>query len=581
MTIRQRFLYSILSLIIIPMLVMPWVGYWYVRGVISDQMIALTNQNLQQMASGINHIVDDVISSSNAIVLDEEILDVLQQKKTFEYEFMADRFIEKKLKNVEAGKLYPYNTEIILIDFYENIYTTGESDYWKYDQVVKQDWFERAIENKGYFLWLAPEKQYLEHPDSKQGFIMVRLVQRDYIEESGVLIIRVYPERKIDDILYVDDKFKGTMQYLVNNKGEIILQTDDISNDYYYPELFHDIKVNSVDNIMEINNTKVIVSSKKINKTNWSIIQIAPYNLIMKEIKGYRNFTIIFNSIFILLIILSAYILSGHITKSIRQLCCSMEQVMRGNFQVKSQISGSEEINLLNTTFNIMIDKIQQLIEKVRHVTQERQRTKLEALQAQINPHFLLNTLNGIKWLCVIEGAQVAERMLMNLGFLLENTLGRYDDTISLRDEIEGLEKYAELQKMRYGNIFHLSSDIPEDLYDVQIPVLLLQPIVENSILHAFEDYEEIGQINVKAQQCKQYIHISISDNGVGLSEKDIEQIFELEERKEPGKYSSIGLKNVKERIKLYYGEDSDMTIECGDQGGTVVTLKIKKYSGL
>lgn len=578
MTIRRRFLYSILVITIIPMMIAPIIGIFYMYRVNLNQTSVLINQNMQQIASGINHIVDDIISASNMVVLDEEILDLLQDKKEYEYSFMKEQVIKQKLNNIIAGKLYPYNTEIKLFDFSENIYTTGDKNYLEYKQVIKEDWYIDTIKRNGYFLWYAPAKNYLDN--QKDSIMMTRLVKRDYVDACGVLLIQVYPERKVKNILYVDEQFDGTMQYLVNGDGDIILQTGNTNKKYYSKNLFHDIKKNESSDTKELVGEKVLITSKTVEKTDWTIIQITPYNSIVKAPQEYLRFTIILNIIFIIIIIIISYIISDHITISIRELCKQMKKVMKGDFHVKSNISGSKEIDLLSSTFNLMIEKIHQLIHQVKQATKERQHMKFEALQAQINPHFLLNTLNGIKWLCVIEEAKNAEKMLLNLGFLLENTLGKYDDVVTLKDEIELLKKYAEIQKMRYGKLFTIHYTIPEELEDVQVPVLLIQPIVENSILYAFEHMDEIGIIHVTAKEEGQHISIIVSDNGIGITKEKIEHA--LSDNHKKGKYSSIGLKNVRERIKLYYGKDCDMIINSNEATGTEVVMKVlRKIKGV
>ncbi|WP_105616971.1 sensor histidine kinase [Vallitalea okinawensis] len=571
MKIRYQYLIAILITTVIYLLILQSVNYFYTSSIIKEKLITLSNQNLEQIGSRIDTVIEDMIIASNAIVLDDSIIDILLDEE--EAFFVKMRQVESKVGKVEAANLYPYTVEITLIDFNENVYTTGDLEKYRYDKLVQEDWYMEALDSNGYFLWIGPTRSVFNDYTDANGMTLVRLIRKDYYQPCGVLVIHLYNEKKVKHILRSDEELDGTRRLLLNENGEVILSSgsfEDIKD--YANELMQYIPSDGTKPV-DIKDENVFISTQSIPKTQWTLVQTIPYDSIMSDEIGFRNFFIFINILFFLIIGVITYFISGQLTKSHRQLSKLMQRVEEGDFAVKSNITGSYEVNMLSSSFNAMIDKINDLIQKIKIESELRQKVKLEALQAQINPHFLLNTLNGIKWLCIIEEAKTAEGMLRDLGVLLEGIMGKYNEFITIEEERKCLESYIRLQKMRYGNIFTVEFDIPEKYAHIKIPVLLLQPIIENSILYAFEDKEDVGLITVRIREEDAYIVIEIRDNGIGFDSKVLTSGIDKQPREN---YSSIGIKNVEERIKLYYGDDCSLTIHSMKNQGTTVTIRIK-----
>lgn len=571
MKIRYQYLIAILITTILYLLILQSVSYFYTSSIIKEKLITLSNQNLEQIGSRIDTVIDDMIIASNAIVLDESIIDILLDEEQKFFDKM--RQVETKISRVEAGNLYPYTVEMTLIDFNENVYTTGDLEKYNYEKVIQEDWYKGALDSNGYFLWIGPTRSVFNQYTDANGMTLVRLIRKGYYKPCGVLVIHLYNEKKVKHILKSDEELEGTRRLLLNESGEVILSAgsyEDIND--YTNELMQYIPLDETKPI-DIKDENIFISTQSIPKTQWTLVQTIPYDSIMSDEIGFRNFFLFINILFFIIIGVITYFISGQLTKSHRQLSKLMHRVEEGDFTVKSNVSGSYEVNMLSSSFNAMIDKINDLIRKIKIESELRQKVKLEALQAQINPHFLLNTLNGIKWLCIIEEAKTAEGMLRDLGVLLEGIMGKYNEFITIEEERKCLESYVRLQKMRYGNIFKVEFDIPEKYAHIKIPVLLLQPIIENSILYAFQDMEEVGLITVQIREEDAFIVIKIQDNGIGFDSK---VLTSYKDNKPRENYSSIGIRNVEERIRLYYGVDCGLTIHSQMNQGTIVKIRIK-----
>jgi two-component system sensor histidine kinase YesM len=218
-----------------------------------------------------------------------------------------------------------------------------------------------------------------------------------------------------------------------------------------------------------------------------------------------------------------------------------------------------------------MVLHLQELIEHLSMEQQRKQKAQFQALQAQINPHFLLNTLNSIKWMAILSGAQHVSEMITKLGKLLNFTMKNEEELVTLREELDYLLIYMSLQEIRYHDQITFHVDVPEKLMDCELLKFTLQPAVENSIIHGNRFPLHI-EIHAEEQDGK--LIIALQDNGVGMSEDVILQV--QEQISQPhAKFSGIGMRNVNERIKLNFGEKYGLQIHSKPDQGVRITMRL------
>lgn len=535
-SIQTTYFSAIIVVVIIPLIILPIIGYIYSSELLKSKLSQVTDQNLVNIETNMNHIIEDVISASNVVALDDRISDVLTQVHEDKISRIElSQTIESMLHYMEVSNLYAYQTSTALIDFNGNIYYTGEGRDYDYGVIVDSDWFQEARNNKGFFIWEAPGNTIL---DFQGGITLTRLIMDDFVNPLGVLVIHIFPEERLEDVIKPFEEFEGTSRYLLNEDNQVIISSkesnsDDWNKDQVILESLKDETSGFGTRVMGQGDLSAFVGMKIISKSGWRLVQITPYDSVMNEVIGYRNIMIWINLTFIIILLFAIYLVTNQLTGNIKKLQQAVNKVTDGDLNTISVASGSLEVSQLSDSFNYMVSRVHNLIEEVKIVTEKKNATKLEALQAQINPHFLLNTLNGIKMLCVIEDAPTAENMLLSLGHLLSNTLGKFNDFITLEDEIECIRSYVRLQKMRYGNTFEVEYAIDERAKSIKVPVLFLQPIVENAIIHAFDEMDDIGKIIIEAITREDYLEIWIKDNGKGMDEETIERILEEQPRKE------------------------------------------------
>ncbi|WZL81346.1 sensor histidine kinase [Vallitaleaceae bacterium 9-2] len=553
---------------IIPMIIAPIIGYVYTRDVLLNNTQIVTDQLLENIDQSINHVIDDIISASNVVALDDVIQEVLlSPPNSIIDKIYREKIVLERLHYMEASNLYPYMVESTIVTFDNEIYTTSFEMYPDIEKIVKSDWYIESLNNNGFFIWKAPSNNIMDY---EGGITLVRLLTKNYYQQAGVLLIHLFPSSSLSDILQRDSELNGTQRCIINETGDTILKSN---NDYVYSKE-EILKIATKKGVIDTTHGKMYVGTKKIQKTNWTLIQLVPYEIIIAEVKNYRNGLLIVNIIGIIFLLSIIIYTSFKESKGVRQLVLSVNEISHGNLDVNIEAVGSKEIIMLKDNMNYMVRALKESMMRVELETKQKEEAKLKSLQAQINPHFLLNTLNGIKWFCVIENAKNSEKMIKQLGYLLENTLGKFDDFITLEKEVDLLKSYIDIQKMRYGKRIKVCYELDAKTLKAKVPVLLLQPIVENSIIHGFDEEQQDGVIIIRSIHKIDYIEIWIEDNGKGMTPEEEKRIFE--NKKSTERFSSIGIRNVKERIELYYEPPCGLGIETELGTGTKTILLIK-----
>ena len=270
----------------------------------------------------------------------------------------------------------------------------------------------------------------------------------------------------------------------------------------------------------------------------------------------------------------SSLLLTRMVSHPIQSLVKAMQDFEKNAEGFSYQpVHGSREMLALSDSFGHMVSRIQDLMEKVRREEITLRKTELKALQAQINPHFLYNTLDAIGWMCEEERSGDAVEMVNALARLFRISISKGHELIPIGKEVEHARSYLMIQKFRYKNQFTYSFDIEEKCLPYLCNKITLQPIIENAIYHGINRMVDEGEICICIREDKDDILFSVSDNGVGMSREKCEEIL----KSEPGEQTGIGIKNVNDRIKIYFGEEYGITIESEPDEGTCVRIRMPK----
>ncbi len=296
----------------------------------------------------------------------------------------------------------------------------------------------------------------------------------------------------------------------------------------------------------------------------------------------YQNFfvrmavgsLIVFLGLSAVLLFLSYYIPKS-ITSPLRQLEKVTEQVAQGDFSVRSQVDTADEVGVLSDSMNVMIDKINDLLEQVKTEQVRLRKAEFQLLQSQINPHFLYNTLDAIVWLAESGEQETVVKMVGSLSDFFRASLNQGKDIVSVREELTHVRSYLEIQQIRYQDIMEYEIDVPEELYGYSIPKITIQPLVENALYHGVKNKRGVGHIRIRGIPEENDFLIRVEDDGIGMTPERLSQVIEGIQKKAPAESEIYGLYNVNERLRLNFGEESGITIESKDKEGSTVTIRL------
>ncbi|PRR70581.1 sensor histidine kinase [Clostridium thermopalmarium] len=318
---------------------------------------------------------------------------------------------------------------------------------------------------------------------------------------------------------------------------------------------------------------------EKINE-NYLKYNNENYKLLVRKNRIKDSAVILYFLLMIIVCLFITLIFSKNITETLKELVLEVEKVSKGYFNIKKiNPSNIYEVDILLKGFNIMVSDIKTLIDEIKEkaeIENMLKETQLKALQSQINPHFLFNTLNSIIQIADIEGAVETEKLMNAVSKLLRYSLSMVDRQASLREELDIIKQYVYIQETRFEDRVAFNIEVNGYIDDIIVPGMTLQPLVENAFIHGIEPKEEGGSIRIKVDRNEKHCLITIEDDGCGMTEETIFSILDDKEgKKHTGHITGIGTKNVIKRLKLLYNDEFAFKIQSKVDEGTKIILKI------
>lgn len=374
-------------------------------------------------------------------------------------------------------------------------------------------------------------------------------------------------------------------QSMVGNQGYAFI-LDAEGNIVYHPQqqqLYNELQTENISLIMGTDQDTVLFgkgggeklySISRSEKTGWTVVNcVRVEELLRKSNKAQSLYVLVAMGLMIVALFFSRFI-SRSITQPIQQLCDSMERVQEGDFSVSDIVVESQnEIGSLTKSFNVMTHRIQELMEQNIREQEAKRKSELKALQSQINPHFLYNTLDSIIWMA--EGKKNEEVVLMtaSLARLLRQSISNEDEVVSIGQEVEYARGYLTIQKMRYKDKMEFQIEVDPSILHIPLIKLVLQPVIENAIYHGLKYKESKGLLLVKGFMKNDNAVLQVIDNGVGMDEETLAHIYER--HKVNYQSNGVGVYNVQKRLQLYYGNEYGITYESKKGEGTTATITI------
>lgn len=347
-------------------------------------------------------------------------------------------------------------------------------------------------------------------------------------------------------------------------------------------DIFENIRIGGRydENIQELDNNIYILTELIQDDIQYYIYyQTKAMEVVTGNLKQQMQSFIIVCGLLVLFLVVLTIIATWRITtgilRPVKVLYDATRQVSEGDLSARADVCSKDEIEILANGFNDMAANMQTLIGQIKEDEQKMRRLDLRLLQEQINPHFLYNTLDTIVWLIEDEKADEAVNMVVSLSSFFRLVLSKGKEIITLREEEQHISSYLKIQERRYRDILEYDIQIDDALYDYQILKLSLQPLVENALYHGIKYKRSRGCIHISCEKTGEVLHLAVSDNGIGMDEKDLEQLRREIERPCSETEKGFGLANVNERIRMYFGSGYGMKIESEKGKGTIVELTI------
>ena len=397
----------------------------------------------------------------------------------------------------------------------------------------------------------------------------------------GVSPMSMLKRYGLDGILYIsveyDSMFETFKQTLQNNYGIVIF--DEKGNAVYekafFDKKYREYELNAAQLLDQKKNqeNEYTILSETSSATGWTACLYKPNSLIVWSVTPITRIALIAVFIMTLMSVIAMMILTSFVTKRIRRLRSGMKEVEQGNFEVNITSDSRDEIGDLVNGFDSMLLQLNTLIKEVYEGRIKEKEYEMKALQAQINPHFLYNTLDSISWMC--EQGKNAEAVVMvnALARLFRISISKGHELIPIRSEVQHAKSYLQIQSVRYKEQFSYHFDVEEDCTEYLCNKITLQPIIENAIYHGVNGLVDEGHIEIRVRAEGEDVLFTVEDNGVGMEPEQIEEIF----RRKPDGKSGIGIKNVNDRLKIWFGDAYGITIESVPDEGTKVTVRMPK----
>ena len=372
---------------------------------------------------------------------------------------------------------------------------------------------------------------------------------------------------------------KNKYLYILDRNNKVVYSSDSNVKINNKIEGFND-DLDTSKRYVSLNGRKGILVYKNIDTFGWKVALFHDNIQIQKKLTDARLIILITDVVICSILIFLAIIFSNTLSKRLQMLTKKMKEVMDGDLKIKYKVYGNDEIGVLDDNFNNMINRLNKLINENYVQKIEKREAQLNSLQAQLNPHFLYNTLESINSIASVYNCIEICNISQKLGEMFRyNINSGKSEFVTVKDEILHIKNYEYIQKIRFDDKFEILYDISEEIYNSYVLKFILQPIVENCMKHGFKGNKDTLHIKISAYLDDNTLVIDITDDGVGINEEKVKYLIAYINEKDDNiignRKKSIGIKNVNLRLKLCFGDEYGIKIQSSNDGGAKVSLRI------
>jgi sensor histidine kinase YesM len=565
MPLRGKLILFLITLLIITTLALTSVWYQDTNLIMNSYAEETASSLMKDAYNAFSYLLADTEYLSSLVIMNKEnIIIPLQiintEAKTGGNQLTYNQLVNKRLIDSYIGSMYGhkyYITGISVVSTSGYLFKIGEALYYPFDLIEKLK--EYGILGYERRMILLPPVDYGPVGIGRQNHFVVPAV-RNIINIEGELVgfVIIY-----FDYAIIKDIFSNNLP-----PNSIFEVRDKLGNKIFS---------NAGEDTEAAEEPFYVKSHYYAEKAGWDFDMAIPMSEVHGQIKSTLWRTLLIMSVIALTAILIGVLAVYGMTKNLEKLNLAMLNISQGNLAYRAGIEGKDEIGKMGKIFDKMVCDITDLLERISNEEKQKRKTELDFLQAQINPHFVSNTLNTIIWMAKMNNAENIASLTKSLNSLMQSSMRRGSQFILINDEIEYTKNYVEIQKYSFYD-FEIEFVVENGVEFFYTPRFILQPLVENAIVHGISENKDNHKIEVSVFRVGDSVQIEVFDNGKGMDQSQIEKLMDRN-HKTKNTYSSIGIRNIQERIKLFFGEDYGLSFESREDEYTKVILVIPLLS--
>ena len=589
--LRYQLLLSYLLIVILILAIVSVIFYdFFATRMVKENNLSMEQLN-KQIILNLNQAIKRLEKNTFLLNYDKDIIELGRLEGQDPYAF-SSRVLSEEYKSIDN---YFFNLIYTTQEIYGvYIYTmNGKNVYFRNrrlnehsnDTVIHEPWFQKALEKEGGMVFVGKHKNRYVRDDTDVISVVRAAYDLNFRQMINVIVVEQnisYIARIIDDIKIGD---QGAVVILDDQNQLVYSNNNEVYQQLASNEDFSSfIKTNSPKPFsLQTDTDTLLINQNSSNYIHWKVITVRPYSEILKEMIPFRNQLVLLLVLCMAVTLLLSVFISSKMSKNLNRLKRFMQKVEAGDFDVRMEVKGNNEISKLSEGFNSMLSTIKNLIEVEYNEKLLRKETELSLLHAQINPHFLYNALGSIKSLAIDEGGHKTASMIQHLVLLFRYNLGRGSKVVSIKEELDHIKNYLALQQCRFEDKMNIHYHIEGNTLQEKIPMFTLQPIVENAFVHGFATKRGVCNLEIRCCYDGEFTKIFIIDDGVGITvEQQLEINQQLVERSNSVAYfgdNKIGVYNVNLRIIKCYGTPYGLVVYRNEHEGVTVEVKLPRQA--
>ena len=589
--LKTQLIMVFVSIITVMMVLVSWFTYKKVEAVVEKQSADITQQYFQQNEHNIKTFMEEVSTFCKLLTQSASVRQYIRSGWKNEFNavksanevFRETAMLMETYSYVDSIFFYGDNGVVLGINGKENIVIRDRSrkqmfyESVMYENALRSPWTTLWYGNYDSFDFEGSESMRAEEADA-----YITAVANIHFQgrHAGCVVVNV-KEPKLADMISYSDESRKRESYIIDENG-IILVHDDFEKLGERVEFSMEM-TGGADGYFMRDDVQVNFRRLQGGQVAWTLISEVPVSVLHADMYSLRQLFV--GAVAAALAVgtgLAVYFLY-RLTRPLDELREAMSQMEQGKLGGQLKEDSKNELGMLGRQFNQMSQSIVELVNKVQMAEDEKRMLEKEALQAQINPHFLFNTLSNIKYMAMIMKSNTIADSITALGNFLAPIYKSRDDTWTMKDEIAYVENYVNIMNYRFGGQIRTGYEIPDEISSLYLLKFILQPLVENAIQHGFGNREGAGTITVRAGIEGKQLAVWVEDDGCGLTEEELTDLrIRMDEYGcKPGqRQGNIGLGNVHRRLKIYYGADYGVTVESRKDIGTTVCVRVPIIQG-